>query len=199
MDKSFGKSREPSRLDTLRDYVSYSNSSRPTSSVRLKRENTNRVVRSNRLVKPKLTPSSNIDYLAAENRLIREANGLLNKNKYRYINQSNFIENKVVNLSDYEDPQIKLKLITNLNPFLNDENIDPDSEETKQTLKATLHCSLIKDYEISGIKPILERPKFTPSPDYKMIKYDLVTESSDSNYNERNYSSLSGNFILCYK
>ena len=187
-----------SRTNNLNDLMSCRNSSRPASSVRIKRENTNRGVRNNRLIKAKFTPSTcENDYLLSQTRLIREANEILRHNKFGCGKEADSNENKVANLSDYEDPQIKLKLITNLNPFLSDHYVDPDSEEVKKTLKATVHASLIKDYELSGIKPTLERPKFTPSPEHKLTKFNLDSYSIESSFNESFCSTTRGiKFIL---
>lgn len=104
-----------------------------------------------------LADTIDFNYVNQEARLHKQAQALINKpNKYAETKSTNDAIN-FVDLQDYEDPHISVKL----NNF-NTENSKDESDKVsldsqgQKNIQNKLFSNIIKDYDMTGIAPILD-------------------------------------------
>ena len=138
--------------------------------------------------------ANTIDYNYVNNQgsLLKEANALLKKPLTKQSNlKSDKNKNDLIDLNDYDDPVISVKLnINNINPVLDDEektaenNKKLDNSLEKQITRK-MFSNIIKDYDMVGIAPDLNF-KITP----KLDSSSEETINNDNDENENNKKTV---------
>ena len=128
------------------------------------------------------------NYVNNQENLRKEANALIKKPLKNSNIKSDKLKNNLIDLNDYDDPFINVKLNVNkINPVLDDNEEEEEEVEKKEEINVEnslqkqitrkMFSNIIKDYDMVGIAPVLDS-------NLKLTHQNLSSSEETLNNNE---------------
>lgn len=147
-----------------------------------------------------------ISYAAQESKILSQAHALLNKPVKNVAPKLDEEKSTYVDLKDYEDPYIRIKLEHNTSKHLLDSNSNSSRDEsdndsvdsTRQSkdtksLHSKLFQNIVKDYDLIGIAPVIDSAPISSKIESKKLEESALVRSdteddAESVHDERHES-----------